>query len=240
DAFMVHGSALFTRNIYLKYINPQAGDQELLKTARYASCVIVLGGLFFAYAFPSVVHGLMEVWKVTAYLGIAFWAGVIWKKANRYGALVSALAMAAIAVYTGNVLKWPMQDQIALYVPVGMVLMIVVSYFTRPEPEDQLRKFYTLLDTPVGREQRLKDQNIPIMLEGQSQGRPAKKYKERWIEKLLGKGDDEDGLLIVDLLSLRRRFSWARYRVDIIGFLAASTIVLFLIVLALYLARLGA
>lgn len=62
DAFMVHASALFTRNIYLKYINPKASDQALLKTARYSSSVIVLGGLCFAYVFPSVVHGLMEVW----------------------------------------------------------------------------------------------------------------------------------------------------------------------------------
>ena len=43
----------------------------------------------------ALVHGLMEVWKVTAYLGVAFWAGVIWKKANRYGALASALTMAS-------------------------------------------------------------------------------------------------------------------------------------------------
>ncbi len=240
DAFMVHASALFTRNIYLKYINPNASDRALLRMARYSSCVIVLGGLGFAYIFPSVVHGLMEVWKVTAYLGVAFWAGVIWKKANRYGALASALSMAAIAIYTSHFLRWPLQNQIALYVPVGITMMLVVSYFTKSEPEEQLHKFYTLLDTPVGKEQRLKEQNIPILLEGQSQGQSPKKLKEKWMEKIIGKSEVEDGLLLVDLLSLRKKFSWDRYRVDIIGFLAASAIVLFLIMLARFLARLGA
>ncbi|MDZ7318550.1 MAG: sodium:solute symporter family protein [candidate division KSB1 bacterium] len=240
DSFMVHASALFTRNIYLKYINPQASDRALLKTARLSSGVIVLGGLLFAYIFPSVVHGLMEVWKVTAYLGIAFWAGVIWKKANRYGALASALSMAAIAIYTGNYLKWPLQYQIALYVPVGIVVMIVVSHFTRSEPEEQLHNFYTLLDTPVGKEQRLKDQHIEIMLEGESQVPPPKKIKEKLVEKFLARSDVEDGLLVVDLLSLPKKFSWARYRVDIIGFLVACVIVALLIGLAMVLARVGA
>ncbi len=240
DAFMVHASALFTRNIYLKYINPKASDRTLLKTARYSSGVIVLGGLCFAYLFPSVVHGLMEVWKVTAYLGIAFWAGVIWKKANRYGALASALTMAAIAIYTGNYLNWPLQNQIALYVPVGIFIMIVVSYFTRSEPAEQLHKFYALLDTPVGQEQRLKEQHIEIMLEGESQAPAPKKMKERLVEKFLSKGDEEDGLLLVDLLSLRKKFSWARYRVDVIGFLMACLIVALLIGLAMFLARVGA
>ncbi|MFQ5677233.1 MAG: sodium:solute symporter, partial [bacterium] len=141
DAFMVHGSALFTRNIYLPYINPKATDKQLLKTARISSTFIVTGGVFFAFVFPSVVAGLIEVWKVTAYLGIAFWVGVIWKKANRYGAITSAVAMAAISIYTGNFLDWPLQHQIALYLPVGIFMMILVSKFTKPEPQEQLRKF---------------------------------------------------------------------------------------------------
>ena len=38
------------------------------------------------------------------------------------------------------------------------------------------------------------------------------------------KSDVDDGLLLVDFLSLRKRFSWARYKTDLIGFLAAFII----------------
>ena len=238
DAFMVHASALFTRNIYLPYINKNASDKKLLKVARVSSGAVVLGGIFFAYQFDSVVHGLMEVWKVTAYLGVAFWFGVIWKKANRYGAMSSALIMAGIAIYTGSVLKWHIQNQIALYIPVGIVVMYLVSKFTRSEPAEKLRKFYMLLETPVGKEQRLRDAKVEIKLEGQSQGKHIAVKKSR-LEKFF-KSDVDDGLLIVDLLSLRNRFSWARYKTDILGFIAALTIVVLLIGLALFLARLGA
>jgi len=237
DAFMVHASALFTRNFYLPYINPDASDKKLLQVARISSGVVVIGGVIFAYTFSSVIQGLMEVWKVTAYLGVAFWFGVVWKKANRYGAMSSALVMACVAIYTGNILNWPLENQIALYIPVGIFIMYAVSRFTRPEPQENLRKFYMLLDTPVGKEQKLRDANVEIKLEGQSQPKRVLTKKSRF-EKFFHSNED-DGLLIVDLLSLRKRFSWARYKTDIIGFLGALTVVFFLIWLAMFLAGVG-
>lgn len=48
------------------------------------------------------------------------------------------------------------------------------------------------------------------------------------------------GLLVVDLLSLPRRFSYRRYREDIVGFLAACAVVAALIAVALACAAIGA
>jgi SSS family transporter len=231
DAFMVHAAALFTRNIYLPYFNKTASDKTLLRVGRVSSLFIVAGGVFFAFYFPSVVQGLMEVWKVTAYLGIAFWLGVMWKRANRYGALLSTISMIAVSLYVQIHLGLPVQYQIAAYLPVGLIVMVVVSRLTRPEPAEQLHKFYTLLDTPVGEEQRLKDANIEIKLEGLSQSKSETDSKQSWLVKLLFSREGEDGLLIVDLFSLRKKFSWSRYRTDILGFLSGTGIVLFFILM---------
>jgi Na+/proline symporter len=240
DAFMVHGAALFTRNIYLPYINPSATSQQQLKVGRWASVVIVIGGVMFAFVFPSVISGLKEVWKVTAYLGVAFWFGVIWRRANRYGAWASAIAMAAISIYTGNILGWGIPYQILLYIPIGIVTMLIFSRMTPAEPAEKLRQFYTLLDTPVGEEQRLRDANVNIKLEGISEKKKVRPPKQSRIEKVLPTAVGDDGLILVDLMSLRKKFSWQRYRVDIIGFLAACGLVLFLMGLMLFLAGVGA
>ncbi len=96
DAFMIHGSALYTRNVYKSYQRQAASQKQLLKTGRIASVAIVLGGLAFAFLFPSVIEGLKMIWKFTAYLGVAFWFGVIWKKANRYGAWASVVVMISV------------------------------------------------------------------------------------------------------------------------------------------------
>jgi SSS family transporter len=240
DAFMVHASALFTKNVYLPYINPNASDKTLLRTGRISSILVVLGGVYFAFTFTSVVHGLMTVLKVTSYLGIAFWFGVFWKRANRYGALASAIFMAGIALFAEYALRWSLPHQIALYLPIGVLAMILVSLFSKPEPKEQLRKFYTLLDTPVGKEQRLRDENVDIMLEGVSEGKRIEQHQKSLFEKFFSKGDVDDGLLIVDFLSLYKKFSWARYRTDILGFLGALLIVIFLILLTIFLAKIGA
>lgn len=240
DAFMVHGSALYTRNVYLSYIKKDASQQDMLKVGRIASVVIVAGGLFFAFVFPSVVQGLVELWKYTAYLGVAFWFGVVWKKSNRYGAWASALTMAAISVVTGNILGWTLPYQILAYLPVGIVVMWLVSYLTPSEPEEKLRQFYMLLDTPVGEEQRLKDANVNIKLEGVSEAKKPKRTKRSKLEEFVPESEEEDGLLLVDLLSLKKKFSWKRYRVDILGFLVAAGIVVVLLALMLILAGVGA
>jgi len=239
DAFMVHSSALFTKNVYLPFINPNASDKQQLRVGRITSIITVLGGILFAFAFPSVIGGLIEVWKVTAYLGVAFWLGVMWKRANRYGAWSSAIIMAAISITTGNFLGWTLPLQIAIYIPVGFIVMIIVSKLTPPEPEEKLRQFYMLLDTPVGKENRLREANVGIKLEGMSIGKEEVSSKESLKERLFS-SKSEDGLLIVDMLSLHKKFSWQRYRTDIVGFTVVVILVIALIFLAIYLASIGA
>ncbi len=235
DAFMVHASALFTQNIYKPTFKPNATDDELLKVGRWASLFIVVGGLAFAFSFDSVISGLKEAWKVTAFLGLAFWFGVSWRRANRYGAWSSAVAMALISVYTGNVLEWSFPAQVAAYLPVGIVLMVLVSRVTKSEPEEKLNHFYALLDTPVGKEDALLQAGIEIKLQGDSSA-PAKSSR---FEKFLSDPDVDDGFLIVDLFSLRSKFSWKRYRTDIIGFVSASILAFVIVLLVMLVAQIG-
>ena len=233
DAFMVHASALYTRNFYLPYINPKADDKQLLKVGRLTSMIVVAGGIIFAFAFPSVVHGLKEVWKACAYLGVAFWIGVIWKGANRYGAWSSALVMTILSILTGNVFGWNFPNQVALYLPIGILTMIIVSRFTSSEPAEKLRQFYALLNTPVGKEKHLKESGVEIMLEGISEEKKSK------AEKFLEYEEVEDGLLITDLLSLSKKFSWKRYRTDILGFFGAVLLSIIMILVMIVLAKIG-
>jgi Na+/proline symporter len=224
--YMVGGSALFTRNFYKKYMKRDSTDSNDLKVARIASLVVVIGGVVLALTLSSVVQGIKYVWQFTAFFGIAFWMGVIWRRANRYGVWASLLTTIGVSLYTGTVLQWPLEYQIAAYLPVGILVLIIVSLLTKSEPEHQLEKFFTLLHTPVGEEQRLKDRGIPIMLEGVSIADVAPSSPVESLE------ENGHSLLIVDLLSLRSKFSVKRYRIDLSGFVKASLLVLAILTLA--------
>jgi hypothetical protein len=78
-----------------------------------------------------------------------------------------------------------------------------------------------------------------MMLEGVSEAAKMEGEKKSFMERLLSDKGVDQGLLIVDLLSLPKKFSWKRYRIDILGYLAAGIIVIFLIVLMLFLAQVG-
>lgn len=231
DAYMVDGSALFTRNLYSRLVRRFTASWHELRVARWSSVGIVILGIFFAFLLENVISGLEIIWKIMAFFGIPFWMGIIWKGANRYGLWASLAITSGGAIFT-EALGWTLGDQIALYLPLGFGAFILVSLLTPKEPEENLRSFFALLHTPVGEEWRLAEAGIPVILEGQSVAAVARRG---------GAPLEEQGhsLLIVDLLSLRSKFSWSRYRVDLLGFLAASVMIAVIIAIAILLALAG-
>jgi Na+/proline symporter len=236
DAFMVGGSALFTRNFYQKYYRKDASDSHYLMVGRISSLLVVVGGVSFAIMIDTVVQGIEILWRLTAFLGIGFWMAIFWRRANRYGVWASVIVTLSITMVTGSSfswgLGWGVAHQIMVYLPAGFIAFIAVSMLTKPEPEEKLNKFYTLLHTPVGEEHKLVEAGITDVLIGES---VSGKVKDK------SKSLEEQGhsLLLVDLLSLPKKFNFERYRIDIIGFTAASIAILLIFALGWLSARIG-
>jgi Na+/proline symporter len=235
--FMVGGSALFTRNFYQKYFNKSGDEEHYLKVARWSSFLIVIGGIGFALLLPNVVEGLLILWQITAFFGIAFWMGIIWKRSNRYAVWVSIIVSTISSLIVGDYFSFGLglsfEWQVSVYLPVGFISFIIVSLLTRPEPEEKLKKFYTLLHTPVGEEYKLKEAGIETILSGV----PVEVTEEE--KKAPSLEEKGHSLLIVDLLSLKSKFSFKKYRIDINGFVICMLLVFAIIGLAIFTASLG-
>ncbi len=95
-----------------------------------------------------------------------------------------------------------------------------------------LHDFYTLLHTPVGEEKRLEEEGVEVVLQGQSVASASREA---------GVPLEEQGhsLLLVDLLKLPKKFSYRRYRVDILGFIAALLLILAIIAVGIVFSRVG-
>jgi Na+/proline symporter len=232
DAYMVDGAALFTRNVYRRLAGSSADDRTVLRVGRMSSVGVAVFGVACAFLLADVLTGLTIIWKITAFFGIPFWLAVFWKRGNRYG-LWASLAVTTLVAIGTQALGWTLADQIAAYLPAGAVAFILVSLVTPAEPADKLKAFYFLLHTPVGEEHRLREAGIHAVLEGQSVASPS---------KTPGVPLEEQGhsLVVVDLLSIFRTFSFRRYRVDILGFVAATVFILLLIGASILFARIGA
>ena len=174
DAFMITSSALFTQNIYKRFLAPDRDDRHYLWMGRAASLIVVLLGINFAFVFASVVEGLEVFWAMQAMMGIAFWVGLFWRRATVAGAWAATLVSFAVFLATsrlelfGRVLydfnasfaaslpAWMLWDgalylpwQMLMYLTGGLIAMIAVSVFTRRVDADRLDRFYMCLRTPV-------------------------------------------------------------------------------------------
>ena len=174
DAFMISSSALFTQNLYRPYIAPDREDRHYLWVGRVASLGVVFLGINFAFAFASVVEGLEVFWAMQAMMGIAFWAGLFWRRTTSAGAWAATLVSFGIFLFTsriemfGLVLHdfnatlayhlpgWMLWEggiylpwQMLLYLTGGFVTIILVSLFSKRTDPEKLNRFYTCLRTPV-------------------------------------------------------------------------------------------
>lgn len=163
-AFMVSGSALFTRNLYKKYWRPDAQDAHYLLVGRIVSAGLTVGSLLMALYMKSVIDATVHFVTIVAFVGIPMWVGIIWPRANRYGAWASILGSSAM-FFAARQIGWGQGGQLLSSLLVGFALCLLVSLFTQPESADRLQRFFALLHTPVGEEENLTRAGLKITLD---------------------------------------------------------------------------
>ncbi len=217
--FMVNTGALFTQNIYKKYINPRATDLKLLWMGRYSGLGLSVMAVLFALGVKNVLHGFLFVETLAAFMGIIFLGGIIWKRANRYGAAAAVLVSLSV-YYTANFLsagelvlvyKW-MPGPFGLAMLSGFFIFWLVSLLTRPEDRERIEGFFD---------------NMRRKSDADYTGSDGKKP----LGELSG-----DDLLLLDLPGWGKKERWrnffTRYREDLVGFAISWVMVGLLILIA--------
>ncbi len=162
DGFMVISGSYFLSNFYKKIVRNRT-PKHYLAVSRLASVCAACLGVFFAFIFPSMAEAFKFTWVILSFLGIPVWIALGWRRINRYGAMAAiATAIAAYSICTFYYhLSFVTTAQI--YLPLSYTTMVIVSFLTPREPQEQLDEFYALLHTPVGQEERLKYAQVEVM-----------------------------------------------------------------------------
>ena len=101
---------------------------------------------------PSVVAATVHFVTILPFVGLAFWVGIVWRRANRYGAWSCAIGSAAVLFglqWAGYSTAWSSLASLAT----GLVLIVVVSRLTPAEPQESLDKIFLPLYKPVNMEE---------------------------------------------------------------------------------------
>lgn len=154
SAFLVDAGALFTEGLYRRRLAPNRPDSHYLWVGRISGFAITMLGVFYAmFLIESVLYTFLLTETLATFVGISVVGGVIWPRANRWGALASLLSALAtnfaLYSYTGQRLDYWDANVFLAALVVGIVALVAVSLLTAPEPSKEIESFFTRLQTPT-------------------------------------------------------------------------------------------
>lgn len=156
DAVQVTLGGLISQNIYRAYINRGAKEDQLLRITRRAGLVVALTAAVVAVLMrSSVVKAILDYLNILGLIGISVAMGIIWRRMNTGGVVVSAALAVVAFVVTRYVLGHTREVVTGLSLVAGVAGGIIGSYLTRPPSAHQVEQFFKKIYVPIGDEERL-------------------------------------------------------------------------------------
>jgi Na+/proline symporter len=152
SAYLVGAGALFTEGLYRRHLVCGRGDDHYLRVGRISGVAITLLGVLYAmFLIESVLYTFLLTETLATFVGISVLGGVVWPRANRWGAIASLLG----ALTTNFVLYWLAGERLDTWnanvflaaLLVGIGALVAASLLTRPEPVESIDSFFGRLQT---------------------------------------------------------------------------------------------
>lgn len=150
DISVLTGSASLTKDIYQRYINPNASDKTLLRVGFGASLFVGVLGAIFGWFTQDIMNILLITFTInSAGLFLPTLGAFFWKKSCSAGAFASMLSATVIAVVWfigGKVSSLPLFSIDALWPSFGvsaiLYVVICLTHHQTPAEQETAEKFY--------------------------------------------------------------------------------------------------
>ena len=151
------GALYFTRDLYQRYINPEASQRTLVWLGRIATFGLLVGSFFYGLMMEEITSWLIfALWLMMAGIWLPNILQVVWWRFNAWGYLSSWIANLGISWLVVWILPaWgvlpalPDHLQFWLLMALGAAVFLPATLLTRPEPMDHLVHYYAMT-RPLG------------------------------------------------------------------------------------------
>jgi len=152
SAFLVDAGALFTEGLYRRHVASGRPDRHYLWVGRFSGFAVTLLGVLYAiYLVDAVLYSFLLTETLSTFIGISVLGGIVWRRANRWGALASLIGALltnfAIYAWMGKRLDAWDPNVFLAALAVGILLLVLVSLATPAEPAPGIEAFYRRLHT---------------------------------------------------------------------------------------------
>jgi Na+/proline symporter len=151
------GALYFTRDLYQRYLRPEAGERRLVWVGRAATLVLLVGSFFYGLMMEEITRWLIfALWLMMAGIWLPNILQVVWWRFNAWGYLTSWIANLGVSWLVVWILPAfeilpPLPDhaQFWLLMALGAAVFLPTTLLTRPEPMDHLVRYY-VMTRPLG------------------------------------------------------------------------------------------
>ena len=151
------GALYWTRDLYQRYVRPNASEKQLVWMGRVATSVLLVGSFFYGLMMEQITQWLIfALWLMMAGLWLPNILQVVWWRFNAWGYLAAWMANLGIAWLVVWILPAfhvfpPLPDylQFWLLMVLGALVFVPATLLTKPERMDQLVHYY-VMTRPLG------------------------------------------------------------------------------------------
>jgi Na+/proline symporter len=151
------GALYFTRDLFQRYLKPEASEKTLVRVGRLVTAVLLVGSFFYGMMMQEITQWLIfALWLMMAGIWLPNILQVVWWRFNAWGYLSAWMANLGVAWLVVWVLPAfgvfpPLPDylQFWLLMALGALVFLPTTLLTKPEEMDHLIRYY-LQTRPLG------------------------------------------------------------------------------------------
>jgi len=151
------GALYFTRDLYQRYLRPEASEIRLVWVGRASTLVLLVGSFFYGLMMEEITQWLIfALWLMMAGIWLPNILQVVWWRFNAWGYLsswIANLGVSWLVVWVlpefGVIPVLPDHVQFWLLMALGAVVFVPATLLTAPERMDGLVKYY-VMTRPLG------------------------------------------------------------------------------------------
>jgi len=202
------GALYFTRDIYQRYIRPDASEARLVWMGRAATFVLLIGSFFYGLMMQEITKWLIfALWLMMAGIWLPNILQVVWWRFNAWGYLAGWMANLGVSWLVvwilpafGVIPKLPDHLNFWLLMALGALIFVPVTLSTKPEKMERLVRYYVMTRPlgwwgPVHREavrRGLIEDDVPAQ-----EDRPRPFIRRSWTPEQANSWTREDWIAIV-------------------------------------------
>lgn len=141
------GSSYLVNDFYLRFVHPEASDQQLVRMGRISTVVLMAFAALFALVLENALQAFNILLQIGAGTGLIFILRWFWWRINAYSELAAMVISFIIALYFEFLHPEEIAQHWKLLIGIGLTTMcwVTVTLLTQPTDHKTLINFYRLI-----------------------------------------------------------------------------------------------